>query len=171
MRFLPLILTVGNVLAFPYYIMWLRNVTLTLPMFALMFALHSFAAAGGYQICVKRPSKHVAWIYGVIASLYIFVGLSAELTVDLMYLTVGIQIALGFVQGYFRAWHVNQSFYKLHAVSNYLLVGFVMLGLAFVKIISPQMILLLFGIILAGCFLFALVAEYIEKKQRVIEKE
>lgn len=169
MRFLPLILTVGNVLAFPYYIMWLRNVTLTLPMFALMFALHSFAAAVGYQLCVKRPTKNIAWVYGVIATLYLIVGQSAKLAVDLMYVTVVIQILLGFVQGYFRAWHVNQPFYKLHAVSNYLLVGFAMLGLSFIKIIAPQFILLLFGIILAVSFIYALFMEYKERKSEKIK--
>lgn len=155
MRFLPLVVTVGNALVFPYYIIWLRNVTLTFPMFAWMFALHSFAAAFGYQICVKKPSKSIYWIYVVYAGSFIFVGLSAFWSFDYMYATVAIQIVLGFTQGYFRAWHIMQPFYKLHAVSNYLLVGFAMLGISFIQIITPQLILLVFGVLLFICFLYA----------------
>lgn len=170
MRFLPLVVTVGNVLVFPYYIIWLRNVTLTFPMFAWMFALHSFSAALGYQICVKKPSKSIYWIYGVYAAAFIFVGLSSFWTFDYMYATVGVQILLGFTQGYFRAWHIMQPFYKLHAVSNYLLVGFAMLGLSFIQIVTPQLILLIFGLILLVSFIFAfLKRNHIEIQEKRID--
>lgn len=169
MRYLPLIVTVGNALVFPYYIVWLKTVTLTFPMFAWMFALHSFAAALGYQLCVKRPTQAISWLYFVFAVLYIFVGLSALIPIDFMYITIIIQILLGFSQGYFRAWHVNQSFYKLHAVSNYLLVGFAMIGLSFIQIITPQFIIFLFGIIMFGCFISALTQRNKERSVQLDE--
>lgn len=160
MKFLPLVVTVGNALVFPYYIIWLRNVTLTFPMFAWMFALHSFAAAFGYQICMKKPSKSIYWIYALYALAFLFVGLSSFWSFDYMYATVVVQIVLGFTQGYFRAWHIMQSFYKLHAVSNYLLVGFAMLGLSFIRIITPQLILFVFGIVLLISFFYAFIKRH-----------
>lgn len=165
MRFLPLIVTVGNALVFPYYIIWLKNVTLTFSLFAWMFALHSFAAAFGYQLCIKKPTKSIHWIYLVYALTFMFVGFSSFWTFDYTYATVVIQIVLGFTQGYFRAWHVHQPFYTLHAVSNYLLVGFAMLGLSFLHIVTPQFILFLFGFIVFIAFLYAMIHSIIHHKK------
>lgn len=159
MRYMPLLVTVGNALAFPYYIVWLKTVSLTFPMFAWLFAIHSFAAALGYSICMKKSAKRTFWLYLIMAGIYTIVGLSASIQADMMYVAIGIQIILGFVQGYFRAWHVAQPLYKIHAVSNYLLVGFAMLGLSFIHFITPQFILLLFGILLGVCSVYALFAE------------
>ncbi len=167
MRFLPLIITVGNALVFPYYIIWLKNVTLTFSLFAWMFALHSFAAALGYQLCVKKSTKSIHWIYAIYALCFIFVGLSSFWTFDYTYATVAVQIVLGFTQGYFRAWHVHQPFYTLHAVSNYLLVGFAMLGLSFIHIVTPQFILFVFGCLLFITFLYATIHHIIRTKKKL----
>ena len=46
-RYLPLIVTVGQVVIFPYYIIWLKEISLTFTLFAWFFAAFSFAAAWG----------------------------------------------------------------------------------------------------------------------------
>lgn len=55
------------------------------------------------------------------------------------------------LQGYFRAWHIEQKTYKLHAVNHYLIVGVTMIGLSFVQIVSPVIFIMAFGALLCGC--------------------
>ncbi|HWI49456.1 MAG TPA: hypothetical protein VNU45_14655, partial [Rummeliibacillus sp.] len=75
----------------------------------------------------------------------------------LPYIALLLQILLGFFQGYFRAWHVEQDTYHLHSVNHYVIVGMVMISLSFVKIISPVAIISLFGLLLCVCSLWMLV--------------
>ncbi|GEK35027.1 hypothetical protein [Kurthia sibirica] len=166
-RYFPLVMTVGSALVFPYYIIWLKNSSLTFPMFAWFFAIHSFAAALGYVVCHKWSTPSIYWLYGVMGLVFVGVGFSENNMSVFLYLVLMTQLILGFLQGYFRAWHITQPLYSIHAVSNYLLVGFAMLGVSFIRFVSPQQIILLFGIVLIVCFFSGAVCE---KKPKSEEK-
>ena len=58
-RFLPLVVTVGQVAIFPYYIIWLKEVSLTFTLFAWLFAAFSFAAAWGYRVFQSKKNKTI----------------------------------------------------------------------------------------------------------------
>ncbi|MFJ8261024.1 hypothetical protein ACIQ4I_03550 [Rummeliibacillus sp. NPDC094406] len=159
-RIIPLVITVGQVAVFPYYIIWLKGISLTFTLFAWFFAIHSFAAAWGYRVFqVKKNKKksNITLIYLGMGCMYLFVGQIKSEFELLPYIALLLQILLGFFQGYFRAWHVEQDTYHLHAVNHYVIVGMVMISLSFVKIISPVAIISLFGWLLCGCSLWMLI--------------
>lgn len=164
-RFIPLIITVGQVAVFPYYILWLKGVSLTFTLFAWLFATHSFAAAWGYRTfqTIKHKEKpHIPLIYLAMGASYIFVGQVKSDFELLPYITVIIQVLLGFLQGYFRAWHVKQDTYHLHAVNHYLVVGIIMICLSFIKVITPEVFISLFGWLLCCCSIWT----FIMKKRK-----
>jgi len=156
-RFIPLVVTVGQVAIFPYYIIWLKQVSLTFTLFAWLFAVFSFSAAWGYRVFqVKKTTKTaIPIVYIGMGMVYLLVGSMNETHGYLVYGAVLLQIILGFLQGYFRAWHVKQKSYHIQAVSHYLIVGFTMIGLSFVKVISPTVLITLFGSVLVGCGVWA----------------
>ncbi|WP_226526942.1 hypothetical protein [Metabacillus niabensis] len=147
----PLIITVGQVVIFPYYIIWLKEISYTYTLFAWFFAGFSFSAAWGYRVYHSRKNLHflgISFIYFAMGIIYVsiyFINVQIEV---LPYFALIIQVLLGFLQGYFRAWHVEQSLYKLQAVHHYLLVGVCMIGLSFIKILSPVAFLTSFGVFL-----------------------
>jgi hypothetical protein len=49
-RYVPLVLSVGQVVIFPYYILWLKEASLTFTLFTWLFAAFSFSAALGYRL-------------------------------------------------------------------------------------------------------------------------
>lgn len=153
-HYIPLIVTVGQVVIFPYYIIWLKQVSFSYTLFAWLFALFSFAAAWGYRSfqSKKRTSKHfIPFVYLIMGTAYLLVGLMNLSSQWLPYAALFLQILLGFLQGYFRAWHSVQKSYRLHVANHYLLVGFVMIGLSFIKVVSPAVFLSLFGVVLVAC--------------------
>lgn len=147
----PLIITVGQVVIFPYYIIWLKEISYTYTLFAWLFAGFSFSAAWGYRVYHSKKNLHfseISFIYFAMGIIYVsiyFINVQIEV---LPYFALMIQVLLGFLQGYFRAWHVEQTSYKLHAVHHYLLVGVCMIGLSFIKILSPVAFLTCFGVFL-----------------------
>ncbi|WP_088104025.1 hypothetical protein [Halalkalibacter urbisdiaboli] len=152
-RYIPLIVTVGQVAVFPYYIIWLKEVSLTYTLFAWLFAVFSFAAAWGYCVFqsekIRKPS--IAFCYIAMGIVYLVVG-NINISVDFLpYIAILLQVCLGFLQGYFRAWHIKQRAYRLHAVQHYLLVGLTMIVLSFIMIISPVVVILTFGVVLFVC--------------------
>lgn len=159
---IPLIVTVGQVVIFPYYIIWLKEASLTFTLFAWFFAAFSFAAAWGYRTFQTKNNKERSYIvicYIGMGSVYMLIGFIKKSYELLPYLVLFLQVILGFLQGYFRAWHTEQKTYHLHAVHHYLIVGFTMIGLTFVKIISPVFLLVLFGILLLLCGLWELMSK------------
>jgi len=153
-RYLPLIVTVGQVVIFPYYIIWLKQVSLTFTLFAWFFAAFSFAAAWGYRIFQSKKNKqnsYVPFIYAGMGGVYIFIGSIQNSFESLIYVVLLMQVILGLLQGYFRAWHSEQKTYHLHAVHHYLIVGFMMIGFSFVKVISPGVFIVIFGCLLCLC--------------------
>lgn len=148
---LPVLFTVGQVIIFPYYILWLKELALTYTLFALLFAVHSFAAALGYVVCKRVLLQTSAPIYISSGLLY-----SAVFVIDCVYGALLLQLALGFLQGYFRAWHMMQPSYQANAVQHYIAVGVVMLMLAFVHILSPVMVIGSFGVVIVICGLVLL---------------
>ena len=52
----------------------------------------------------------------------------------------------------------------LHAVHHYLMVGFMMIGFTFVKIISPVFFITVFGVLLFLCGLWELSRSYLARK-------
>ncbi len=159
-RIIPLIITVGQVAVFPYYIIWLKGVTLTYTLFAWLFAIHSFSAAWGYRVFQVKKSKeksYISLVYFGMGCTYLFVSQLNSAYEILLYIALGLQVLLGFLQGYFRAWHVEQDTYHLHAVNHYIIVGLIMISLSFVKIISPVVFISLFGWLLCGCSLWMLI--------------
>ncbi len=159
-QFIPLVVTVGQVAIFPYYIIWLKEVSLTFTLFAWLFAAFSFSAAFGYRIyaAVKnRQQSYIAAIYIGMGFLYLLAGLLDSPAAALPYAALFLQVCLGFLQGYFRAWHIEQKTYRIHAVHQYLTVGAVMIALSFVKTISPFIFIMVFGTVLLICGLWALV--------------
>ena len=137
---MPVLFTVGQVIIFPYYILWLKELALTYTIFALLFAVHSFAAALGYMVGKRILLQTSAFLYIVSGLLY-----STVFFIDSVYVVILLQLALGFLQGYFRAWHMAQNSYQTNAVQHYIAVGAVMLVLAFVHIISPVIVISSFG--------------------------
>lgn len=143
MNKLPVIFTVGQVIIFPYYLFWLKELTLTYTLFALLFALHSFAAALGYMLCKRWTARNVRFLYIGSGLLYLAVPFIRS-----VYVVVFLQVALGMSQGYFRAWHSRQVSYQLQAVQHYVAVGCVMLGLAFIQVMMPAVVVAGFGVVL-----------------------
>lgn len=153
-RYLPLVVTVGQVVIFPYYIIWLKQVSLTFTLFAWFFAAFSFAAAWGYRIYQTKKNKDHSYlfiIYASMGSVYILIGCIKNSYEFLPYVVLPLQVILGLLQGYFRAWHSEQDTYHLHAVHHYLIVGFMMIGFSFLKIISPVIFITIFGLLLLIC--------------------
>ncbi|KMJ56391.1 hypothetical protein AB685_22190 [Bacillus sp. LL01] len=151
---IPLVVTVGQVVIFPYYIIWLKEVSFTFTLFAWMFAIFSFSAAWGYRLFQLKKGKtdfYIPFIYVGMGFVYILVGGVKNSFGFLPYIVALLQIILGFLQGYFRAWHIEQKIYSLHAVNHYLIVGVAMIGLSFVKIVSPALFITGFGCVLCGC--------------------
>ncbi|MBM7621243.1 hypothetical protein JOC95_003116 [Bacillus tianshenii] len=166
MKNIPLIVTVGNVAILPYYIIWLKEASMTYTLFAWFFAMFSFAAAWGYRVYQAKKNKGQSFIFLVytgMGALYLAVGLIRSPFDSLPYVVLFIQVLLGFQQGYFRAWHIEQKEYHLHAVHHYLLVGFAMIGLSLVNVLSPSFFLNLFGCLLLVCA----VGEILRKKDAV----
>ncbi|RIJ66917.1 hypothetical protein [Rummeliibacillus sp. POC4] len=161
-RLIPLIITVGQVVVFPYYVIWLKGVSLTFTLFAWLFATHSFSAAWGYRTFQTKKNKqksHISFVYFGMGCAYLVVG-QFNIEMDLLpYIALILQVLLGFLQGYFRAWHVEQDSYHLHAVNHYILVGWIMISLSFIKIISPVVIISMFGWLLCGCGLLKMLGK------------
>ena len=171
-RYLPLIVTVGQVVIFPYYIIWLKEVSFTFTLFAWFFAAFSFAAAWGYRIAQSRKKKgrsYIAIIYACMGIVYVSIGSIKYSSEILPYVVLLLQVILGFLQGYFRAWHAEQDTYHLHAIHHYLLVGFAMIGFSFVKIISPVVFITTFGMLMCMCAVWTLVIN--EKEEAVIPRK
>lgn len=171
-RYLPLIVTVGQVVIFPYYIIWLKEVSLTFTLFAWFFAAFSFAAAWGYRIAQSRKKKgrsYIAIIYAGMGIVYVSIGSIKYSSEILPYVVLLLQVILGLLQGYFRAWHAEQDTYHLHAIHHYLLVGFAMIGFSFVKIISPVVFITTFGMLMCMCAVWTLVIN--EKEEAVIPRK
>jgi hypothetical protein len=146
-RYIPLVVSVGQVAIFPYYIIWLKQASLTFTLFAWLFAAFSFTAALGYRIfqTKKNTSSFIPFIYMGMGSVYLLVSFLSNSSEFLPYIALLIQVILGFLQGYYHAWHIERKAYRLHAVNHYLLVGSVMVVLSFVKILSPIIIISAFG--------------------------
>jgi hypothetical protein len=150
-RYLPLVVTVGQVAVFPYYIVWLKEVSLTFTLFAWFFASFSFAAAWGYRVFQTKKNKSISYIpyvYIAMGIAYILVGFTKTSFEYLPYVVLLLQVILGFLQGYFRAWHFEQKTYHLHAVHHYLIIGFTMIGFSFITIVSPVFFISIFGALL-----------------------
>lgn len=157
-RYVPLVVTVGQVAIFPYYILWLKQVSLTFTLFAWLFAAFSFSSAWGYRTFQPERNSLIPLTYIGMGIVYIIVG-SIQFSLDyLPYIALFLQIILGFLQGYFRAWHVKQKTYHVDAVNHYIIVGFVMVGLSFVKIISPVVFIMMFGGVLVLCGIGAFIS-------------
>jgi hypothetical protein len=165
-RYMPLLVTVGQVAVFPYYILWLKQVSLTFTMFAWLFAVHSFAAACGYQYYQKKQRGSIYFIYIAMGAVYFVVSRLNESHELLLYFVLSLQLLLGALQGYFRAWHVHQKSYHLDAVHHYMIVGVTMLGLSFIQILSPGVFILIFGVLLCSIGLWELSNLYVYKKRR-----
>jgi len=153
-RYIPLVVTVGQVVIFPYYIIWLKQVSLTFTLFAWFFAAFSFAAAWGYRIFQSKQNKnasYIAFIYAGMGCVYVLTGCIKNSFESLPYVVLLLQVILGLLQGYFRAWHSTQKTYHLHAVHHYLIVGFMMIGFSFIKVISPVVFITIFGLLLCIC--------------------
>ncbi|MDV6377868.1 hypothetical protein ORD22_06280 [Sporosarcina sp. GW1-11] len=166
-RFLPLVVTVGQVVIFPYYIIWLKQVSLTFTLFAWFFAAFSFAAAWGYRIFQSKKNKDQSFIFLIyvgIGMVYVLIGYIKNPFETLPYMVLLLQVILGLLQGYFRAWHTEQETYHLHAVHHYLIVGFAMIGFSFVTIISPVVFITIFGLLLCLCGVW----EFIRKRKESI---
>lgn len=159
---IPLVATVGQAIIFPYYIVWLKEVSLTFTLFAWFFAAFSFAAAWGYQIFQSKKNKdqsYIILVYGGMGFVYLLVGSINQWSESLPYAVALLQVFLGVLQGYFRAWHSEQETYHLHAVHHYLIVGFMMIGFTFIKIISPVVYITIFGFLLCLCSLWELICK------------
>jgi hypothetical protein len=153
-RYVPLVISVGQVVIFPYYILWLKEVSLTLTLFTCFFAAFSFSAALGYrlfQVGKKPANSYIAYIYMGLGCVYILVGYITSTFEVLPYIALFFQVILGLLQGYHHAWHIEQKSFRLHAINHYLLVGIIMVGLSSVKIISPTIFITTFGTILIIC--------------------
>ncbi|MFP7296811.1 hypothetical protein [Neobacillus niacini] len=153
-RSVPLVVSVGQVVIFPYYILWLKEASLTFTLFTWLFAAFSFSAALGYRLFQngKKPvNKYIPYLYMGMGCVYLFVGNIRSSFEALPFLALLFQVILGFLQGYHHAWHVKQKTFRLHAINHYLLVGTIMVVLSFVKIISPAIFINVFGVILFIC--------------------
>ncbi|RUS52464.1 hypothetical protein QI30_17020 [Kurthia sp. 3B1D] len=141
----PLFITVGQVIIFPYYLFWLKNSTLTFSLFALIFALFSFGAALGYHL-QQKWTMPIALPIALLGMIYML-----TLDVESLYIISVMQVILGFLQGYFRAWHVGQETYKLQVVWHYVIVGLAMVALSTVTIVVPQIFVAIYGFMLVIC--------------------
>ncbi|WHZ05762.1 hypothetical protein QNH48_14545 [Neobacillus sp. YX16] len=153
-RYVPLVVSVGQVVIFPYYILWLKEASLTFTLFTWLFVAFSFSAALGYRLFQaekKLANSYIPFLYMGIGSVYILVGNISSSFEVLPFLALIFQVILGFLQGYHHAWHIEQNTFRLHAINHYLLVGVIMVGLSFVKIISPAIFITVFGAILFIC--------------------
>lgn len=153
-RYVPLVVSVGQVVIFPYYILWLKEASLTFTLFTWFFAAFSFSAAFGYRLFragKKHANTYIPYIYIGMGSVYILVGYINSSFEVLPYIALLFQVILGFLQGYHHAWHIEQNAYRLHAINHYLLVGMIMVGLSLVKIISPIFFITTFGTVLLIC--------------------
>lgn len=147
-RYIPLIVSVGQVAIFPYYILWLKQASLTFTLFTWFFAAFSFTAALGYKVFQSRKiTTHsvIPYIYIGMGSGYILTSFIRDSFEILPYIALVLQIFLGFLQGYYHAWHIEQKTYRLHAIHHYLMVGVVMVVLSFIKILSPVTFISAFG--------------------------
>ncbi|WP_042351546.1 hypothetical protein [Bacillus massiliigorillae] len=166
-QYIPLVVTVGQVVIFPYYILWLKDVSLSYMLFAWMFAAFSFSAAWGYRVfqTTNRANQFmIPFIYIGMGLVYTTVG-SVPFTIELLpYIALVLQVILGFLQGCFRGWHAKQATYHLHVTSHYLLVGMIMIGLSFIRVVSPGFFLTIFGIILCICGVYQI------RRKRSFEK-
>ncbi|MFV2046333.1 hypothetical protein KDJ21_008215 [Metabacillus litoralis] len=163
-RYIPLVVTVGQVAIFPYYIVWLKEVSLTFTLFSWLFSAFSFAAAWGYRVFHSKKNKnnsYIPFIYAGMGVVYILVGCIKNSLDFLPYVALLLQIILGFLQGYFRAWHIEQKNYRLHTVNHYLIVGVTMIGFSFVNVISPVIFISVFGSVLCVCGFW----DFIRKKK------
>jgi hypothetical protein len=153
-RYVPLVVSVGQVVIFPYYILWLKEASLTFTLFTWFFAAFSFSAALGYRLfqAGKKPAKsYNAYIYIGMGCVYILVGYIRSSFEVLPYIALFFQVILGFLQGYHHAWHIEQKVFRLHVINHYLLVGMIMVGLSLVKVISPIFFITTFGTVLFIC--------------------
>ncbi|MEH7883961.1 hypothetical protein V7654_06510 [Bacillus sp. JJ1609] len=150
-RYIPLVVSVGQVAIFPYYILWLKQASLTFTLFTWLFAAFSFTAAMGYRVFQTTSHTKVHFVYMGMGSVYLTVGFLRHSFEFLPYLALLLQVILGFLQGYHHAWHIEQKAFRLHAIHHYLLVGTIMVALSFVKIISPIIFISAFGIVLFVC--------------------
>ena len=151
LRSIPLIVTVGQVVIFPYYTIWLNEITYSYTLFAWLFAIFSFSSAWGYRVYLSKQNQsehYIPYIYMAMGLIYTAVGINKLTTEYLPYAALCFQLFLGFLQGYFKAWHIKQKVYSLHAIQHYLIVGFIMIGLSFIKVMSPNSFLGFFGLIL-----------------------
>jgi hypothetical protein len=152
-RYVPLVVSVGQVVIFPYFILWLKEASLTFILFTWLFAAFSFSAALGYRLfqLVKKPAHSIPYLYMGMGCVYIVIGNIRSSFEVLPFLALLFQVILGFLQGYHHAWHIEQNTFRLHAINHYLLVGMIMVVLSFVKIISPAIFITVFGAILFSC--------------------
>jgi hypothetical protein len=153
-RYVPLVVSVGQVVIFPYYILWLKEASLTFTLFTWFFAAFSFSAALGYrlfQIGKKLANSCMPTIYMGMGCVYLLVGYITSSFEVLPYIALLFQVTLGLLQGYHHAWHIEQKTFRLHAINHYLLVGMIMVVLSCVKIISPIIFITIFGTVLILC--------------------
>jgi hypothetical protein len=151
---IPLVVSVGQVVVFPYYIVWLKQAALTFTLFGWLFAIFSFSAAFGYRLYQTKGSlfrSHHPFIYIGMGAVYILAGNIDQPADSQPYTALMLQTTLGFLQGYHHAWHIEQKAFRLHAIQHYLIVGTAMIGISFVKIISPGIVVAGFGVVLLGC--------------------
>lgn len=166
-QYIPLAVTVGQVVIFPYYIIWLKQVSLTFTLFAWFFAAFSFAAAWGYQLQQsKQQAGRISFIYIGMGAVYLTAGMLDRPFGSLPGIVLLLQILLGLLQGYFRAWHAKQDTYHLHAVHHYMMVGAAMIGFSFVKVVSPGLFIGLFGGLLFCCGAWQFVQEIYGKARQ-----
>ncbi|MFS0783117.1 hypothetical protein [Bacillus sp. 1P06AnD] len=147
-EYIPLIVTVGQVVIFPYYTIWLKEVSFSYTLFAWLFAVFSFSAAWGYRMQQTRKEKGshaMKWVYMGMGFIYLLLGIYSFSIEWLPYMALVSQIILGFLQGYFRSWNESRNSYRIHVTSQYILVGTLMLGLSFMKVVSPGLFLAIFG--------------------------
>jgi hypothetical protein len=153
-RYVPLVVSVGQVVIFPYYILWLKEASLTFTLFTWFFAAFSFSAALGYRLFQagkKLANSCIPTIYMGMGCVYLLVGYITSSFEVLPYIALLFQVILGLLQGYHHAWHIEQKAFRLHAINHYLLVGMIMVGLSCVKIISPIIFITIFGTVLILC--------------------
>ncbi|AGX06379.1 MULTISPECIES: hypothetical protein [Bacillus] len=156
---IPLLVSVGQVVVFPYYIVWLKQAALSFTLFGWLFAIFSFSAAFGYRLYQTKGNKyrsHHPFIYAGMGAVYILAGTISQPADSLPYIALLLQTTLGFLQGYHHAWHIEQKTFRLHAIHHYLIVGIAMIGISFVKIISPGVVIAGFGVILFGCAVWSI---------------
>lgn len=158
-RYIPLVITVGQVVIFPYYILWLKQASLTFTLFTWLFAAFSFSAAFGYRVYqtrTKHENSFLSVVYIGMGLVYVFASLLDIPLEQLPYYALIFQVALGFLQGYHHAWHIEQKAFRLHAIHHYLTVGIIMVSLSFVKMVTPIIFIAAFGVVLVICGIWLL---------------